>query len=259
MTTGAKVAIGCAAVALVGIIVVTVGVGGAAWWAKSKVEQAAGDQDRIEQLHEQANQNEFRRPSDGVIAEAQLQKFLDVRRRVYDVYKKYEKDIEARGKKEQADIGDVATAFGMINEIRLAQAQAQADVGMSDDEYGYLVEQVYKTMWAAEVAKSTGGKSISEAAAEAYDQAAQAMAQAAEQAKQARESAERSGDDAAEEVAEESEEDVEEGMQDLRKQAEEARERAKEMDVPPANIELFRKYEAQIKQYAMSGLEWIGL
>jgi hypothetical protein len=31
------------------------------------------------------------------------------------------------------------------------------------------------------------------------------------------------------------------------------------MDVPPANIALFQKYEAEIKKYAMAGLEWIGL
>ncbi len=259
MTTGVKVAIGCAAVAILGMMVVVVGLGGAAWWAKGKVEQAAGDQDRIEQLHETANRNDFRRPPDGLIAEARLQKFLDVRRRVYDVYKKYEKDLEARGKKEQGDLGDVATAFGMINEIRLAQAQAQADVGMSDDEYGYLVEQVYKTMWASEVAKSTGGKSVSEAAGAMYDQAAQAMAKAAEQARQAEQHARNRGDDAAEDAAEESQEEVEDGAERLRKQADEARERAKEMDVPPANIALFQKYEPQIKQYAMSGLEWIGL
>jgi hypothetical protein len=244
---------------MLGVIVVVVGLGGAAWWVKGKAAEVAGDQDRIERLQEQANKNDFRAPSDGIIAEDRLQKFLDVRRRVYDVYKKYEKDIEARGKKEQADFGDVSAAFGMINEIRLAQAQAQADLGVSDDEYRFLVEQVYKTMWAAEVAKQTGGKSVSEAAGEMYDQAAQAMAKAAEQARQAREEAERAGDDAAEDAAEESEEEVADGAEDLRRQADEARERAREMDVPPANIALFRKYEPQIKQYAMTGLEWIGL
>ena len=259
MTTGVKVAIGCAAVAILGMMVVVVGLGGAAWWAKGKVEQAVGDQDRIEQLHETANKNDFRRPADGLIAEARLQKFLDVRRRVYDVYKKYEKDLEARGQKPQGDLGDVTTAFGMINELRLAQAQAQADLGMSDDEYRYLVEQVYKTMWAAEVAKSTGGKSVSEAAGAMYDQAAQAMAKAAEQARQAEQHARSQGNEAAEDAAEESQEEVEDGAEQLRKQAGEARERAKEMDVPPANIALFQKYELQIKQYAMSGLEWIGL
>ena len=259
MSTGAKIAIGCAAVAFLGIMVVVVGLGGAAWWAKGKIEGVAGDQDRIEQLQERANKNEFRRPDNGLIAEDRLVKFLDIRRRVYDVYRKYEKDLEARGKKEQADFGDVSAAFGMINEIRLAQAQAQADVGMSDDEYGFMVEQIYKTMWASEIARSTGGKTVSEAAGQMYDQAAQAMEKMAAEARRAQQQAEAQGNEQAEESAEEGQEDVEEGAEELRRQAAEARERAKDMDVPPANIELFRKYEPQIRQYAMSGLEWIGL
>jgi hypothetical protein len=72
----------------------------------------------------------------------------------------------------------------LINELRLAQAQGLADVGMSEDEYLFIVEQVYKTMWA-----------------------------------------------------------------DADKSA----------DVPPANLALFRKYENDIKKYAMGGLEWIGV
>jgi hypothetical protein len=259
VSTGAKIAIGCAAVAFLGVVVVVVGLGGAAWWAKGKIESVAGDQDRIEKLQEQANRTEFHRPSDGVIAEDRLVKFLDIRRRVYDVYKKYEKEIEARGKKEQGDFGDVTAAFGMINEIRLAQAQAQADLGMSDDEYRFLVEQIYKTMWASAVAGSTGGKTPSEAASQMYDQAAQAMEKMAAEARRAQQQAKAQGDEQAEEAAEEGQEDVEDGAEELRKQAAEARERAQDMDVPAANIALFRKYEPQIKQYAMGGLEWIGL
>ena len=48
-------------------------------------------------------------------------------------------------------------------------------------------------------------------------------------------------------------------MKDLEKQAGEVREAAQELDVPPANIALFKKYEADLKKYAMGGLEWIGL
>src|SRR6185503_13964788 len=103
---------------------------------------------------------------------------------------------------QQADFGDVTKAIGMINEIRLAQAQAQADTGMSEDEYRFLVEQVYKTMWAAEVARQSGGKSVSEAAGQAYDQAAKVMADAAEQARRASAQADRSGNHAAEDAAE---------------------------------------------------------
>jgi hypothetical protein len=259
VSTGAKIAIGCAAVAFLGVVVVVVGLGGAAWWAKGRIEDVAGDHDRIEKLQEQANRNRFSRPADGVIAEDRLVKFLDVRRRVFDVYKKYQAQIEARGKKEQADFGDVTTAFGMINEIRLAQAQAQADIGMSDDEYRFMVEQIYKTMWASEVAKSTGGKTPSEAASQMYEQAAQAMEKMAAEARRAEQQAKAKGDEQAEDAAEEDQEDVEDGAEELRKQAADARDRAKDMDVPPANIALFRKYEPQIKQYAMSGLEWIGL
>jgi hypothetical protein len=45
----------------------------------------------------------------------------------------------------------------------------------------------------------------------------------------------------------------------MKSQAAQAREAARQMDVPPENIELFRRYEAEIKKYAMSGLELIGL
>jgi hypothetical protein len=259
VTTGAKVAIGCGIAILAAGMVVVVALGGAAWWAKGKVEQVTGEQERIEELQKKANRNEFQKPGSGVIAEDRLLTFLEVRKRVYGVYQKYQRELEARGRKEQADFGDVTRALGMVNEIRLAQAQAQADLGMSEDEYRWLVEQVYKTMWAAEVAKATGGKSVSEAAAEAYDRAAQEMARAAETARQAQRSAKAAGDRAAEEASEESEEEVEEGAEKLKKEAAEVRGRARDMDVPPANIELFRRHEADIKRYAMSGLEWIGL
>ena len=52
---------------------------------------------------------------------------------------------------------------------------------------------------------------------------------------------------------------LEKGSKDLKDQAEEAREAAQSLDVPAANVELFRRHEAELKKYAMSGLEWIGL
>jgi hypothetical protein len=65
---------------------------------------------------------------------------------------------------------------------------------MSDDEYRFLIQQVYKSLWASEAAKASP-----------------------------------------------------------------APEGAATVEVPPANIALFRKHEAEIKQYAMGGLEWVGL
>ena len=199
MGTGGKIAIGCGiAVLVAGIVAV---VGGAVYWAKGKAEELTGEQNRIEELRRKANANRFTPPADGAISEDRLQKFLDVRKRVYAVYEKHKEELDAMGKKKQGDFGDVRKGFALINELRLAQAQALADLAMSEDEYRFLVEQIYKSMWASEAARSAGTP-----AAEASSSPSSAAT-----------------------------------------------------DVPPGNIALFRKYEEDIKKYAMGGLEWIGL
>ena len=197
MGTAGKVAIGCGIAVLIAGIAGIVAVGGLAWWAKGKAEEFTSEQSRIEELHRKANANRFTAPADGVVSEDRLQKFLDVRRRVYAVYERHKDELDAMSKKKQGDFGDVRKGFALINELRLAQAQALADVGMSEDEYRFLVEQIYKSMWASAAAKS------------ASPTASPAPA----------------GD----------------------------------VSVPPANVALFRKYEADITKYAMGGLEWVGL
>ena len=259
MTTGVKIAVGCGVALILGIIVMAVAVGGAAYWAKGKVEAVTGNESHIEELHKKANAAAFDRPADGVIREDQLVKFLDIRKRVFAVYETHRAALEAMGKKKQGDWGDVTTGFSVINEIRVAQAQALADVGMSEDEYRFMVEQVYKTAWAAEVSRATGGKTPSQAASDVFSKAQEAMKQAQEQAAKARQGAKQSDQHAAAEQAKEAEKSIEEGQQQLGRAGEEAREGASALDVPPANIELFKKYEAEIKKYAMGGLEWIGL
>lgn len=244
MGTGAKVAIGCGIALLVGVLVAVLVVGAGVFWVKGKAESIAAEQKQIEDLKAEANKNDFVQPADGVINEPQLLRFLEVRKRVYDVYVKNETAIKGMKDKKEGDLGDVRKAFAIMNEIRLAQAQAQAAQSMSEAEYDFLVQQVYKSSWAAQVSEQTGGKSVSEAAGQAYDQAAEQMRKAAQEAE---------GKDEA------SREAVEKGMKDLQKQAEEVREAAQSLDVPAANIALFKKYEADLKKYAMNGLEWIGL
>ena len=87
---------------------------------------------------------------------------------------------------DKAELRDALNAFAWINDLRKAHARAQADVGMGDDEYAFLAEQVYKSAWASA-----------------------------------------SPDPA--------------------------------VEVPKANLELFKKHEADIKTYAMTGLELFGL
>ena len=180
MGTAGKIAIGCGIAILIAGIVGVVALGGVAWWVKGKAQEFTGEQNRIEELRRKANANAFTRPADGAVSEDRLQKFLEVRKRVYTVYEKHREELDEMSKKKQGDFGDVRRGFNLINELRLAQAQALADAGMSEDEYRFLVEQIYKS--------AAGGAAV-----------------------------------------------------------------------PPANLELFRKYDADIKKYAMGGLEWIGL
>lgn len=197
MGTAGKIAIGCGIAVLIAGIVAVVALGGVAWWARGKAEEFTSEQNRIQELQRKANANAFTRPADGTISEDRLQKFLDVRRRVYVVYEKHKQELDELGKKKQGDFGDVRKGFNLINELRLAQAQGLADAGMSEDEYRFLVEQIYKSMWASEAARSADGAASPPPAGSPT--------------------------------------------------------------VPPANIALFRKYEPDIKKYAMGGLEWIGL
>ena len=242
MGTGGKIAIGCGIAALIAVVVVVVTVGAGLFWVKGKAESIAAEQKEIQDLQEKANRNTFTEPADGVINEPQLVKFIEVRKRVYDVYVKNEATIKSLKDKKEGDLGDVRKAFALMNEIRLAQAKAQVEQGMSDSEYAFLVQQVYKSSWAAQVADSTGGKSVSEAAGQAYDQAAEQMKKAAGTASDG------SSRDA-----------MEKGAKEMESQAGHVRESTQTLDAPPANIELFRKHEAELKKYAMSGLEWIGL
>jgi hypothetical protein len=194
--TGAKVAIGCGIAVVVGGVMLAAVVFGGLWWAKGKAEQFTGRETQIEQLKKKANAVPFTEPADGLVREDRLVKFLDIRRRVFDVYAKHKDELEAMNKKKQADFGDVTRGLGVLAEVRLAQAQALADVGMSEDEYRFLIQQVYKTLWASEAAKASPVPGV---------------------------------------------------------------QTAPTFEVPPANIALFRKYEPEIKQYAMGGLEWVGL
>ena len=246
MGTGGKIAIGCGIALVVGVLGVVGVVIGGAYWAKSKVESVQAEQKQIEDLKTKANESTFEAPSDGLVQEAQIVRFIAVRKNVYDVYSRNEAFIESMkdDKKKETNFSDVRKMFAVVNEVRLAQAKAQAEHKMSDSEYSFLVGQIYKSSWAAHVADQTGGKSVTEATDEANRKAIEQMKQAAERASE-----------------------QSPGMKDaldkqvgaLEEHADEAHEAAVAADVPPQNVALFRKYEADLKKYAMSGLELIGL
>ena len=245
MTTGAKIAIGCVIVCAVAGIVTMVAIGGAAWWLKGKAEQVAGDigakSEEIESYEKRANANPFTEPADGVIAEPRFLKFMEARKAIYAVYERHQAYFESVKDKKDPGLSDLTKFASLIAEIRLAQAKALAEVGMSEEEYRFIQLAVYKSAWAAAGVEDTGkqtGEMISEGIKQMGESARQGFEKAAEQG-YASPSAEQ--------------------MSEVEKAAAEAAKAAEGLHVPAANVELFRKHAADIKKYAMSGLAFIGL
>jgi hypothetical protein len=262
MSTGAKIAIGCAVVLVLGGVATVVGIVGLGMWAKGKAESFVNEQKKVDDLEKQARAIAFTPPADGVITEPQLLKFLDARKRVFATYEKHKVEIDRLGqvgnsKDKQAGFSDMASGVNLLLEFRAAHAQALVDVGMGQDEYAFLVQSVYKSMWASELEKETG-KTIAEnkkQVADSLKQAAKGMEQQSEQP------IDPSLPPEAQKAMREAQEAMKKSQEDMNKAAEQANEGLSNpaLDVPPQNIALFRKHEAEIKKYAMTGLEWLGM
>jgi hypothetical protein len=255
MSTGAKVAIGCGIAVIAAGGVLVIGLGAGAYWLKGKVEKSGADftamTNEIEKHRRQANANRFTPPADGVIDEARLVKFLDVRKQVYEVYERHKPEFEAVDAKTKdkqhpgfGEIVDMGLTMGrLVADVQLVQEKALAGVGMSDTEYRYVQAAVYKTAWAAPIHDETG-KQPGEFLQEGLKQQKDALREAAEKARAA---------------GVKVEEPSEAEQEKAREAVDEAAAQTKALDVPKGNLALFKKYEADIKKYAMSGLAGIGL
>lgn len=265
MGTGAKLALGCGCLLLVGGALAVGVLGLGAWWVKGKVDDASVGLDRmtaqveeIERYERQANQNPYDRPADGAIPEGRLLKFLETRKQVYGVYERHAARLRELQRKAESDSGKLTLSelwsaggdlASLASEIRLAQMKALAAVGMSESEYRDIQLAVYKSAWAAE-SESESGRMPAEAVSEGMSQAAEQVREAVESGAAA---ARREGIPGAGQVSEEDARRLEDGMRRLGEEAGEA------LAVPPANVRLFRKHEAEIEKYAMHGLAFIGL
>jgi hypothetical protein len=248
VSTGAKIAIGCAVALVAAVIVVVVVLGAGAFWAKGKLEEVGGNitarTTEIEGYAKQANANPFTRPADGVVQEDRLLKFLEVRKQVFAIYEAHKADFDGIENKKEAGLSDIVKFGGLVADIKLAQAKGLAGAGMSEEEYAFMIESIYKSAWASSLDKDTG-QQLSEYARQAIDQAKEA-------ARQGQEAARKAGVPAPEGASPED-------LAALEKEVQDPASALHSLDVPAANIELFRKHEAELKKYAMGGLEMIGL
>ena len=253
LSTGAKIGLGCGLAALLAAGAAVVAVGGLAWWGMGKAKQAAkgmekmaAEQETAEKDLQKANANPFTAPEDGVVQEDRLVKFLNVRKRIHDeVYVQHQDMIEAQAKKEKADLTALAQLPLIIAELHAAKARGLADQGMSEAEFNWLLRTVYGNLMLDGIAKSGDGTSVA-----AADRASiRAAAEAAEQAAQAA--------DANPSVPAETKQQLREAATRAREEADRAMEMTKALDVPPANIALFKKHHDEILKYTMGGLELI--
>jgi hypothetical protein len=250
MSTGAKIAVGCSVAVVAVVVMIVAGTVGLVFWGKNKMKEAGIDpteiaarEQRITTLKAQINANPFTRPADGSFTEDRLLTFLNVRKDVYSVYEKHKDALQGRrGAQDKPDLSTVGHAVAGMFEMRLALAESLASHHMSEAEYRFMTDSVYKTLWASEMQKSTGG-SASDATARATEQAAEEAERAANQPG----------------IPEEQRKALRESAEQMRQQGRAAQAQMAQMDVPPGNIALFRKHEAEIRQYAMSGLEYLQL
>ena len=261
MGKGTKIAIGCGCLVLLAAIAATALLGWGAWWAKGKLGQAKAGVERMtatseemERYQKQANANPYTPPGDGVIAEPRFLKFIEVRKQVYAVYERYEAELrELQRKSESASdkltLSEVWSAGGALAEmasaIRLAQMRGLAAEGMSESEYRDIQVAVYKSAWAAE-SETSSGQLPAEAVSEK-------MTEAGKQMREAVEAARKRGVPGASQMSDEDARKLEQQMAQAGKGAGEA------LHVPRANVELFRRHQADIKKYAMNGLAFLGL
>jgi hypothetical protein len=265
MGTGAKIAIGCGCFLLLGGAAVVGVVGWGAWWAKGRIAEATGGLEKIaaktgeiERWEKRANANAYTRPADGVIPEERFDKFLATRKQVYSVYERYEPELRALQKKadgagDKLTPSDLWSAGGklaeVVGEIRLAQVKSLAGEGMSEAEYRDIQVAVYKSAWAADTQKESG-KMPAEAVSQSMSEAAKGMDEAM---RAGLEAARKGGVPGSGKVSEGDVRKLQEQMTQLGQDA------GKALEVPRANVELFRRHEAEIRKYAMHGLAYIGL
>ena len=234
-----KVALGCLAVAVIALFLFVAGIIGLGYWAKNKVQEVTGGGPAVEEARRTANAVPFTRPAGNIVAEPRLVQFIEVRASVFSVYEKYRGEIETRMAKvkegKSLDFGDISTGLTLMGELQKAEALALAKHGMSEDEYAFITGEVYKSMWTESGGAST--KVIKDAA------------QAAKAAEEAMKAAEAQG------MPAEAREALAKARTEITASTERATHDLENAGTAPENMALFKKYEADLKKYAMPGLQ----
>jgi hypothetical protein len=247
MSTGLKVVlIGCISVIVIGVL--ALGVGGYLvknWWSEKRetIENVIGTEESEygKKVAELNQKHPFIPPADNIVKEDRLQRYLEVRKTMNVVYKQHEAEIKKIADSSSATPGDLFKSATFIKDLRLAQVKGLQAQGMSKDEYTYLTQMVYVN-WVAMMANEAIQGSNS-----AVDQLKKSMEQIDQQL-------------ASPGLPEDQRQQLQLTKDSYQKQLEQLAEIEKGLQqVPKENIELFKKYDQDIRQNGMTGLEFLGL
>jgi len=253
-STGVKIAlIGCVAVVIAGVIAIAVGGYFVKSWFSEKgkaITNVVGtrESDYGKRTAKLKEEYPFTPPSNGVITEKQLQRFLAVRKAMYGIYKLHEAELKQAA--ESQSFSGAMKSLSLLNDLRSAQVKALEEQKMSQEEYTYIVTSVYKSWLAKGAKEALKHETFSEASEDSLNQA---IANIDERLQDPGVSEEEK------KVLQKTREILEAQKKSLAESAELKRMDEELQSVPKENIELFTKHQQEIQQYAMAGLEFLGL
>ena len=251
MSGGAKLAIGCGAVVVVaGVAAVAVVVGGA-YWVKGKTQGFVAHAERLSALQAQANAYPFTPPADGILAESRLESYLTVRKSQTAFVESHHAELVAMSTRlnkpgARPGLTDITEGIGLMSDVEQNFYTALAAEKMSSPEYQWIVYEVYRDELESEVEKKNAGKTLSQSTADSADAAVHDLK-------------EHQSDPSSQNLPPAFAQSSEKMSAMLSDIAAQAKSGAKVIDPPHANVELVRKYDADIHKYALSGRESSGL
>jgi len=240
--------IGCISVVVIGVI--ALGVGGyfvKTWFTeKTKtVKNVLGteDSDYGKKTTELNQKYPFTPPSDNIVREEQLQRFLAVRKEMNVVYKQHEAEIKKMTDKPNPTASDALGTLTIINDVHMAQLKGLQAQNMSKDEYEYMRRMVYINWVGMTVTQALESPKRDEMI---------------EQQKKSLEELDRQLQNP--DLPAEQRQQLQTTRDEMQKQFDytnaemEKIEKGLEM-IPRENIELFKKYDPEIRENGMLGLD----
>jgi predicted Fe-Mo cluster-binding NifX family protein len=246
-STATKVVlIGCGVIVIAGIIVIAAG----GFFVRSKIQEfTKGGGDYAEKTEQLSKEYPFQPPASGIITDQQIRRFIEVRKQVHTVYQRYESEFKKLENKDQ-NLSVLTKGWSFLKDIRKQHAEALATQKMSPEEYQYIVNAVYKTWMAAGTRDVLKDRSFSDVAKkELKDSISKIDHQLADP----------DTPEAARKALQKTRAEFQSQLQNLDQNSV-----VKKMDstldsIPPENLKLFQKYEKELKEYSMGGLDLVGM